>query len=153
MVAVVAGASAVLGFATPALAQSNESWYRVGGTEAQRNTIDLGVSVSLYDDLVSLKTDVMFGSAATSATGCKITGWLILRNWGQTSTWEGPRNTFDCRYSLDTAGTAIVHWWQNWSGYTSAQGASGRVCVDLYYNGSSSSGWQRCYTGPVVWEN
>ncbi|MEV7229838.1 hypothetical protein AB0M79_22910 [Polymorphospora sp. NPDC051019] len=150
IIVVLLSSAAILIPSTSAFAARSTNWHRVGGSLEQRNWIDLGVDVSFYQ-YVGLQTSVSFGSSATSATGCKITGWLILRRAGQTSTWEGPRNTFNCRWALDNTGTAVVNWWPNWSGSTSGDVARGRVCVDLYYNGSSSSGWQRCYTGPEVW--
>lgn len=137
---------------TPASAQSHDDWHFVAGDVSSTLAIGYGARVALYNDNVSLSSTVQFGSQATSATGCRITSWLVLRNYGSPSTWEGPRRTWDCRSSLDRAGTAVVTWWDNWGGYTSAQGAAGRVCVDLYYNGSSSSGWQRCHTFPTTWE-
>ncbi|MCF0095664.1 hypothetical protein B0E54_04526 [Micromonospora sp. MH99] len=151
-VAVLVAGSVILTQNAPALAQSREDQYLAGGTINGPTMISLATRVSLYDDHASLSTNVMFGANATSATGCKITGWLILQYWNSTSTWEGPRNTFTCEGALTKAGTGIGLWWDNWAGYTSADGAQGRVCVDLYYNGSTSSGWQRCYTAPVTWE-
>ncbi|MEV4536953.1 hypothetical protein AB0J82_24560 [Asanoa sp. NPDC049518] len=90
---------------------------------------------------------LQIGAKATSATGCKITGWLILSS--SSGTWEGPRVTKDCTYSLTHRNTATRY--EFWAGYSSAATGKSRVCIDLYYNNSTSSGWQRCGTSGVYY--
>ncbi|MEV4535868.1 hypothetical protein AB0J82_18790 [Asanoa sp. NPDC049518] len=155
--AVVVSAVAVLSLGTPAFAGEQERWFHVGGDATHENYIDIYAKVYIRADgatnYVFSDSGVRFGAKATSATGCKITSWVILRTWANPNTWEGPRTTFSCANALAAAGPmpASERTYDHWAGYTSGQGAQARTCVDLYYNYSSSSGWQRCYTTDLIW--
>lgn len=89
-----------------------------------------------------VSSSLLIESRATGATGCKTTSWLSLRKDGHV--WTSPRATLDCSHALRKG---------NWYGFggaiskTSAHEAQGHVCIDLYYKGSSRSGWQRCAGG------
>jgi hypothetical protein len=89
---------------------------------------------------VSLDVGFISGPRSTSATGCKITAWLILDK-PESNQWEGPRRTENCTSDLRDNEWGYYYFWQ---GPSSAVEAMGRVCIDLYYNNSTSSGWQRC---------
>lgn len=89
-----------------------------------------------------VSSSLVIDSRATGATGCKTTSWLSLRKDGHV--WTSPRATLDCSYALRKG-----QWYQFGGALskTSAHEAQGHVCIDLYYKGSSHSGWQRCADG------
>jgi hypothetical protein len=93
---------------------------------------------------------IYIGKKSTTATGCKITTWVELGNWGNEdpgpwdpqSRWNSPKASNDCSFRLrkgqtvqDVAGARTT---------TSADAARGHSCMDLYYGGSSHSGMQLC---------
>ena len=88
-------------------------------------------------------TSLNIGKDATSATACKITGWLTLNTSVTGGSWNGPRlPSQDCSSALRN--DQIDFYYTFWGGATSGTYAQGNICIDLYYNYSNSSGWQRC---------
>ena len=97
----------------------------------------------------SLATGVWFGKDSTSATGCKLTAWQLLFKPGA-AVWESPRMTADCGGPLPRGSFPESYFETGfWRGPTSATNHLGRGCIDLYYNYSNSSGFQRCWNGDV----
>jgi hypothetical protein len=90
-----------------------------------------------------LYSHVTFGILATSATGCKVTLYAELDKAGS-DIWKSAKVTRDCTSSLISAGNTSVYL-HGVSG-TSATVINVHGCIDLYYNNSTSSGWQRCAT-------
>ncbi|GIF62257.1 hypothetical protein Ais01nite_02920 [Asanoa ishikariensis] len=82
---------------------------------------------------------IQFGPNATSATGCKVTAYVTINF---SSTWKTPKVTRDCTKALENRYSTLNIWF--WGGQTSGSSGVGQMCIDLYYNHSSSSGWQRC---------
>ena len=93
-------------------------------------------------------TTLNVGVNATSATECKITGWLTLSSSVTGGQWNGPKQTSNCNSALRN--WQIDHYYTFWSGPTSGVYAQGNICIDLYYNWSTQSGWQRCRETLVV---
>jgi hypothetical protein len=88
-----------------------------------------------------LFSSVKFDAGATSATGCKVTMYAMLDK-PNSNPWNSAKVTRDCSNALRSSGWFdYVHGASN----TSATAINTRVCVDLYYNHSTSSGWQRCH--------
>jgi hypothetical protein len=82
---------------------------------------------------------IKIGPNATSATGCKVTSYVTINF---SSTWTTPRVTRDCTNALKNRADGMYTYF--WGGATSGSSGVGQMCIDLYYNNSSSSGWQRC---------
>ncbi|WP_141561852.1 MULTISPECIES: hypothetical protein [Micromonospora] len=146
--AVVLAASAVILPTSGAPAQAAEQSYcgALSGSYANGNRIGLCMNIFWYvpsggGQAFYLTSDVLIDPAATGATGCKVTAWVSLDK-PNSNQWQSPKNTQSCTSALSERGT-----WQNsyhFSTGTSATEAQRHACIDLYYNGSSSSGWQRC---------
>ena len=76
-----------------------------------------------------------------TATDCKLTVWTYLARG--TSVWQTRKRTWPCRSALPgEGGDGVIG--TDWGTGTTADRAQGKACVDLYFNGSSHSGWQRC---------
>ncbi|MEV4117386.1 hypothetical protein [Micromonospora sp. NPDC049645] len=82
---------------------------------------------------------IKIGPNATSATGCKVTAYVTINF---VSTWTTPKVTRDCTNALTNRSAGVSTYF--WGGQTSGTSGIGQMCIDLYYNNSSSSGWQRC---------
>jgi hypothetical protein len=85
-------------------------------------------------------------NAVPGATGCKITTWVRLHNKQVTKTWDSSRTGQDCTRALND----ILPIGGEQTTATGAYYARSRGCVDLYFNGSSQSGWQRCQESEKV---
>lgn len=123
-----------------------------GSTADLDHIIQIRMDVSIYrspggglPNETQLSGAVRFGRLSTSATGCRFTAWQRLSTTGS-SVWEAPRRTHDCTFGLRRGvwSPAQTEMLQFWRGNTSAVNANARGCIDLYYNNSTSSGWQRC---------
>jgi hypothetical protein len=87
-----------------------------------------------------------FVPQASRATRCLLTVWVLLHNYHDTFRWKSPVRQLDCTLLLAVGGST---WHETETGSTAAW-ASGWACVDLYYNHSTRSGFQRCgYTEKV----
>jgi hypothetical protein len=80
--------------------------------------------------------------AVSDATGCKITTWVITYNKQGAKTGESPRAGKDCTDAINHLPNPTLTVEQTMP--TDAYYARARGCVDLYFLGSSHSGWQRC---------
>lgn len=118
---------------------------QVSNTPTPESWIAVCVTTYSIGTDVGLNSGVGFGVNSTSATGCKVTGYLRLARG--TARWNGPKVTRNCTVALLDKGLLHTPFY-HWTGFSSATSGSGRVCIDLYYNFSDSSGWQRCHDGP-----
>jgi hypothetical protein len=88
---------------------------------------------------------VKFYPSSTTATGCKLTTWLTFYVTRTGDMWNAPKRTISCDSGLPSKGGqyATIENFGVRSGST-ADMVWSNACVDLYYNGSSSSGMQIC---------
>jgi hypothetical protein len=77
---------------------------------------------------------------ASRATKCLLTVWVLLHNYQDTFRWKSPVAQVDCTLVMQLGGGI---WAETETGST-ASWASAWACVDLYYNHSNHSGFQRC---------
>jgi prepilin-type processing-associated H-X9-DG protein len=82
----------------------------------------------------------------TSATGCKVTTRITLATKPDGNTWTHTGPSLSCNYALTHRGKPGSGSVLEGTGTTARYG-QGVVCVDLYFNHSSSSGWQWCHYG------
>jgi len=121
----------------------------LSGTPSTGQNITACTFVYFPGSAAGSETALDIGPNATLATGCKITGWLELYINGQSGTFISPKVTRSCNDELFD-GSSGFQYYQHWQGNTSATQARGRLCIDLYYNGSSHSGLQLCHVGPWI---
>lgn len=131
------------GPAAPIHASNIEDCGTISNTPAPNTWINVCAATYRIGPDVYLDSQADFGRNATSATGCKITGYLRLAN--ASGSWNGPKLTRDCTNALQNR--EFPQTYEHWRGFSSATIGSGRVCIDLYYGGSTHSGWQRCFDG------
>lgn len=85
-------------------------------------------------------------NAVPGATGCKITTQVRMHNKQVTKTWESSPKGEDCARALnDFFPIGVVQ-----ATPTGAYYACSRGCVDLYFKGSTHSGWQQCWESEKV---
>jgi hypothetical protein len=90
--------------------------------------------------LAHVRGTATFVPHATRATKCILTVWVLLHNYADTFRWKSPVAQADCTQQARWGGEAEAET----STGSNAAWASGWACVDLYYNYSTHSGFQRC---------
>jgi hypothetical protein len=81
----------------------------------------------------------------TFVTECKVTSWLTLSSvppGAEGASWESPKKTSSCMPSVNHRGDTYSY--TGTATGTSARYAFTKTCIDLYYDGSTHSGWQDC---------
>jgi len=153
--AAAAAAATLVGAGTPAQAAVVESTCgTISGSAANKTTIYLCAGIKWIDPFDDPWTDftlvsrVLFDENATSATNCKVTMYVELKKPGS-DVWTSPKNVQNCQWAVDHPGELLKLNHQ--SSESAATYGRAHACIDLYYNHSSSSGWQRCQVGD--WED
>ncbi len=136
------------GAAPARAAQQNDCQVVAGTISPALNWIELCVVMNWTGNHFATYTKVIIQPGVnTSATNCKVTVYLDLKVDNGTP-WSTAKNTKSCDSSIDRPGESYLFF--HYESDTAANWWRGHVCADLYYNYSSSSGWQRCIT-PGWW--
>ena len=155
VVAVATVGSLVLATAAPAQAQSYRTYWGQWGDGAALNHILLeireltnqsGTGATALSSL-TLSTGVTIGANGINATNCKVTVYVELDDVHDNSgPWKSGKNTQSCYSSLQSRNDHIarIHFHTQ----TLAENVRSHGCIDLYYNASTSSGWQGCKVTP-----
>ncbi|BAL88628.1 hypothetical protein AMIS_34080 [Actinoplanes missouriensis 431] len=144
--------AAVAAFPSPAQADPWDCKILIG-TPANNNDIELCFRESLKffpggpgkpSSGFTLETAVGFGISATKkTTKCKVTARAELQKIGS-APWSTGAVTKSCTDAVLNPGTYKPYFHLETATFATHMRSIG--CIDLYYNGSSTSGWQRCYT-------
>ncbi|MEU4420750.1 hypothetical protein AB0F81_08995 [Actinoplanes sp. NPDC024001] len=145
---VAATALSLVTAAAPAQAYENGECINKGGSVSSNTSIYIclkykGYQVDGDTNHFSLYGGSQFDTESTSATNCKMTVWSTLFAAGTSGTWNSAKVTKSCKWEVDNPGDSLTYLYYSASN-TAATHIQVRGCIDLYYNGSSSSGWQRC---------
>ncbi|MEV4821344.1 hypothetical protein [Micromonospora sp. NPDC049274] len=151
--------SLVVAAGAPAQAASETlkgRWWGAG-TQTAADDFDIELTTELLDNSATQSNQVrtvvemyMGVNANTTATGCKVTYWTSLKTLSS-GTWQTPKVTESCSWMIKSGSWSFfgpLSYYQ-----TSGTVAQGAFCVDLYFNGSASSGWQKCAVGGWIYED
>ncbi|WP_433046031.1 hypothetical protein [Dactylosporangium sp. CS-033363] len=124
----------------------------LAGSYASNNYIGLCIydrwTLVNEDDGFWLQSSVAIGANATSATNCVVTVWAELDKAGS-SPWSSKQYPINCKAALTHRGTSYTY--THVIGGTSGTQINTHGCISLYFNNSTTSGWQRCST--TGWHN
>ena len=80
----------------------------------------------------------------TSATDCRVTVYVTLMD-PDGNQWKSGKTVRDCTYALHRRNSRYMN--DHFVSDTRAAFWRGHISVDMDFNNSGTSGWQRCYVG------